>query len=242
MKIISISIAAFLVGIFSYISDVKNTDQDFFSVKTIKTKSIINYDGEVTVIKINKGKMSYKVANKNHRDYDFYVNANYFDNDDKPIGEVIIENREICTKRPHGGFFTSNGKNPKFYFGSRPNNVKFSSQTHTPIINNGVSNNRIFKQKWAKERDARLVVGENSIGDIFVIHTQSRTSLTVKEMNIICKHLSLKNALMFDGGASIEVGIKRGTIEYRYQEFNDFFRSIGNIPKPKIFIVGTFNI
>jgi hypothetical protein len=46
---------------------------------------------------------------------------------------------------------------------------------------------------------------------------------------------------MFDGGASIEVGVSYKNVEYKYQIVSDIQRKIGNVPTPSVFIVGTFN-
>jgi hypothetical protein len=50
----------------------------------------------------------------------------------------------------------------------------------------------------------------------------------------------MKNAMMLDGGASIEVGIKDGIKTYEYQIIGDVQRKIGDVPTPTVFIVGDF--
>ena len=46
---------------------------------------------------------------------------------------------------------------------------------------------------------------------------------------------------MFDGGASIEVGVSYKNVNYNYQIVSDLNRKIGNVPTPSVFIVGNFN-
>ncbi len=235
MKLIMLSIVSiisFLTCNFFSFSDQKN--------QNVSINQIVTDKGKVNVIKIRKNSCNYKIAKGNPTKNEFYMNSNYFAKDGSSIGEVILSGRKISDRRPSGGFFTTDGSNPKFYFGNRPNNVEFSSQTHTPLIINGHPKNNIMKQSWAKKGAARILIGENSSGDIIVTHTY-KTDMTVSEFYQSIKKLGIVNGLMFDGGSSVEIGLKNGDINYHYQEVNDIFKIIGNIPSPKIFIVGNFN-
>jgi hypothetical protein len=198
-------------------------------------------NGYVNMIKLTKNSLSYKVTNRNHRNYNFYINANYFTIDNIPVGEVKIDGKTIQHKNKNGGFFTSNGKSPSFYFKKRPSKVLYSSQTHTPIIMNGYPNYKIFNKKWAKYKLPRLIIGENKNKDIIVLHTIDNTRCSVKEFYNIAKSQGLVNALMFDGGASIEVGVSYKNVNYNYQIVSDLNRKIGDVPTPSVFIVGNFN-
>lgn len=210
-------------------------------VTKIDLSNKFKIDGFVNMIKLTKNSVSYKVTNKNHKNYDFYVNANYFTIDNIPVGEVKIDGKTVQHKNKNGGYFTSNGKSPYFYFNKRPNGVLFSSQTHTPIIRNGIPNYKIFSQKWAKYKLPRLIIGENKNKDIIVIHTIDNTRCSVNDFYKIAKSQGLVNALMFDGGASIEVGVSYKNVNYKYQIVSDLQRKLGNVPTPSIFIVGNFN-
>jgi hypothetical protein len=207
-------------------------------VSVINAYKYINRVCEIGVIKINKNKMNYSVKNQNHKNFNFYVNANYFGK--TPIGEVKIDNKVVNKKNKNGGFFTTDGKTPKFYFNSRPNNVKFSSQTHTVGIINGNVNNRILNQGWAKVKVHRLMIGEDINGNIIVIHSRNLGFLTVSEICEIGKKLGVYNGLIFDGGTSVEIGLKDGDINYSYQSIGDLTRKLFNVPTPSVFIVGNF--
>jgi exopolysaccharide biosynthesis protein len=225
-------LSGFTIIYSKYFVDYKS---DNISVNTI---SINGKTGMIGVIKINKNHMSYKVVNNNHKSHDFYVNANYFNK--KPIGEVKINGATINPKNKNGGFFTTDGKNPNIYFNERPNNVKYSSQTHTIAIKNGIVNSRIFNQHWAKLSLPRLIIGEDENKNIIIIHSHLNGYLTVKQACELAKNMGVYNGLMFDGGASIEVGIKDGNFKYNYQEVDDLSRKINNVPTPSVFIVGDF--
>ena len=237
LTIIGLSIVSVLAMVsFTITKDKKGINSD---VKIINTFKFIKRDCEVGFIKINKNKMNYSVTNHNHENFNFYVNANYFDK--KPIGEVKINGEVINRKNKKGGYFTTDGKTPKFYFYNRPNNVKFSSQTHTIGIINGKLNFHIFNQSWAKYRLHRLIVGEDINGNIIVVHSRDNGKLTVSEICEISKKLGVYNGLIFDGGASVEIGLKDGNINYTYQSVSDLSRNFFNVPTPSVFIVGNFN-
>jgi exopolysaccharide biosynthesis protein len=198
-------------------------------------------NGYVSVIKIKKNSLSYKIVDQDHRKYDFYMNANYFTINDKPVGEVKIDGKTIQHKNKNGSYFTSDGNAPTFYYKERPNKVKYSSQTHTPVIMNETPNYSIFNKKWAENKLPRLIIGENKNKDIIVIHTVDGTRCSVHDFYRISKSQGLVNAYMFDGGTSIEVGVKYGNINYKYQIVSDVIRKLINIPTPSVFIVGNFN-
>ena len=208
---------------------------------TISHISLSPYDkgnGTVSIIKIKKNFLDYKVVDKSHKKYDFYVNANYFDK--TPVGEVIINRKKISHKGKKGGFFTSNGGNPTFYFRSHPK-VEYSSQTHTVGIIRGELNSKIFNYKWARYRLPRLIVGEDKSGNIIIVHSNINGGCSISTISKIAKSQGVYNGLIFDGGASIEIGINADGINYHYQQVPDIMRSLGNVPTPWVFIVGSKN-
>lgn len=241
MKILLISILLLISTIFGNIFFTRNASSDDFEIKTIDVSKFVTTSGNVTILTIKKGTMSYKVTNREHRNFDFYINANYFDIRDIPVGEVKINNKNITRKNKGGGFFTTDGKNPKFYFGNRPKDVKYSSQTHTPVINKGLINKELINRKWTKSRLPRLILGETKSGDIIVLHTRDNCKLSIYELTFIAQKFGVYNGLMFDGGSSIEVGLKSNYVNYHYQIVSDISRKIFNVPTPKVFIVGSFN-
>jgi exopolysaccharide biosynthesis protein len=239
MKKLLIILSTFIV-LFISVPNESHTVQNKFSVKQLNFDNL-GIDGKINVIEIFKDAISYEVTNKNHREYDFYVNANYFTIENIPVGEVVIDGKVVRRNNKNGGYFTTDGKSPKFYYNRRPSGVMFSSQTHTPIIMDGNPNTRIFNKSWARIKLPRLVIGKKSNGNIVVIHTIGKTRCSVSDFYNISKSLQLKDALMLDGGASIEVGLTYKNFNYKYQIVSDIERKIGKVPTPSVFIVGNFN-
>lgn len=240
MKTLFITISILFGTYFYYNQTNTNFNSEKCEVKIVDASDYIKLKGEIGIVKIRKGKMSYSVTNKNHENFDFYINANYFDKKDIPLGEVRINRQKITKKRNGGGFFTSNGTTPRIYFNDRPNNVLYSSQTHTAVIINGKFNNQLFNKGWAKKRLPRSIIGTNINGDMIIVHTRKDCRVSIHELSVIAKKEGIVNGLMFDGGASIEVGIKSGKKTYSYQIVSDINRLVNHVPTPKVFIVGNF--
>jgi hypothetical protein len=211
-----------------------------FEIKTIELRDFCGSDGKVALIKIRKNSVDFKVADKNHESYDLWMNANYFLESGTPVGEVKIKGKTCNRKNDGGGFFTSDGKNPKFYFGSRPKSVLYSAQTHTPLTINGKANSKIFGKSWARIKVPRIMIGEDSEKNIYIFHTIGMAGCSIEDFYSISNKLKLKNVLMFDGGASIEVGIKKEGFHYHYQKVSNLERKLFSVPAPKVFIVGNF--
>ena len=211
---------------------------DNITIDHINSSPYNGYNGTISVIKIKKNFFNYKVVNKSHRNYDFYVNANYFDK--TPVGEVITDGKKISHTNSGGGFFTTNGKSPSFYYGSHPK-VDYSSQTHTIGIIEGKLNSKIFNYRWAKYELPRLIVGEDKSGNIIIVHSNIGGGCSVGSISKVAQSQGVYNGLIFDGGASIEIGINADGVNYHYQQVSDVARKVGNVPTPWVFITGTKN-
>lgn len=151
---------------------------------------------------------------------------------------VKIAGESLSPKRPGGAFFTSNGGEPAFYFGRRPNTVLYAAQTHTRLINKGKPNQKILSQSWAKNQLPSLVVGKDEEGNFCVMHTIGLTACSVRQFYQIAWNLDFVDALIFDGGLSIEVGVSDGFRTYKYQIVSDLHRKMGDVPTPKVFYGG----
>jgi hypothetical protein len=209
---------------------------DVYNVPVSNTKRL---DGSVYVIVLKKNQMNFKVSSKNETSNDFYMNSNFFANG--PIGEVKIDGETKNRKKLGGGFFTSNGNSPKLYFNSRPNSVKYSSQTHLIGIKNGVINNRICKQKWARLKTYRILIGKDKKNNVIVVHSGNGGFQTIKDVCKIGVKYGIVNGLLFDGGSSVDVGLKDGFYSHTFQSVSTISKKLVGIHKPYTYIIGNFN-
>lgn len=209
---------------------------DVYKVPVSNSKRL---NGSVYVIVLKKNKMNFKVTNTDETTNDFYMNSNFFANG--PIGEVKIDGEIKNSKKRAGGFFTSNGHSPKIYFNSRPNSVKYSSQTHLIGIKNGVVNNRICKQRWAKLKTYRILIGKDKNNNIIVIHSGDGGFQTIKDVCELGVKYGVVNGLLFDGGSSVDVGLKDGFYYHTFQSVSTISKKFVGIHKPYTYIIGNFN-
>ena len=209
---------------------------DVYNVPISNSKRL---NGSVYVIVLKKNQMNFKVTNTDETSNDFYMNSNFFANG--PIGEVKIDGKTKHRKKIGGGFFTSNGGTPKLYFNSRPNSVKFSSQTHLIGIKNGIINNRICKQRWSKLKTYRILIGKDKNNNTIVIHSGNGGFQTIKDICEIGVKYGMINGLLFDGGSSVDVGLKDGDYSHTFQSVSTISKKLVGIHNPYTYIIGNFN-
>lgn len=194
--------------------------------------------GDVFIIKIFKGKMNYKVDTKNEGNFDFYLNSNFFTNTN-PIGEVMVDGKTINKKVTKGGYFTSNGNNPTITLYDRPTSL-YSTQTKYIGIKNGVLNKSMFKSKLSKWKTYRTLLGKDKDGNLILIHSGKSGLVSVEDISLMGKSEGMVNALIFDGGSSIEVLVKDGNYKHNYHSVSDDTKRRLKIHKPFSYITGKF--
>jgi hypothetical protein len=194
--------------------------------------------GDVYIIKIFKGKMNYKVDTKNEGNFDFYLNSNFFTNT-SPIGEVIVNGKTINEKVSRGGYFSSNGGNPTISLYDRPNST-YSTQTKYIGIKNSVLNHTMFKSKLSKWKTYRTLLGKDKDGNLILIHSGKNGLVSIEDICVMGKSEGMVNALIFDGGSSIEVLVKDGNYKHNYHSVSDDDKKRLKIHKPFSYITGKF--
>ena len=194
--------------------------------------------GDVYIIKIFKGKMNYKVNTKNDGNFDFYLNSNFFTNTN-PIGEVIVNGKIINKKVNRGGYFSSNGNNPTISLYDRPISL-YSTQTKYIGIKNGVLNQSMFKSKLSKWKTYRTLLGKDKDGNLILIHSGKNGLVSIEDICVMGKSEGMINALIFDGGSSIEVLVKDGNYKHNYHSVSDDTKKRLKIHKPFSYITGKF--
>ncbi len=209
---------------------------DVYNIPISNSKRL---NGSAYVIVLKKDRMNFKVADANETLNDFYMNSNFFANG--PIGEVKIDGETKSRKKKEGGFFASNGKSPKIFFGSRPTSVRYSSQTHLIVIKNGAINGRVCRQKWAKLKNYRILIGKDKNSNTIVVHSDNGGFLSVEDICKIGVIYGITNGLLFDGGSSIEIGLKDGDYHHAFRSVSTIGKRLAGIHKPYTYIVGNFN-
>ena len=208
-----------------------NTDKT--NLKTVSYKG-----NSMTVITIDPNSIEFGVKRRNQVNDDFFMNANFFNKSGKEIGEVVINGKTINERTESGGFFyVKNGK-PGISLYSRPKGVQFSVQTKYVGINNGVINKRIVDTKVNSQGACRTILGKNKKGQIILIHSDRTSSVSMREISEFAITQGMINGILFDGGSSVDIGIKTNKLNYSFKSVPSFAKPFMGIDEPPIYIVG----
>ena len=203
---------------------------------TISKKKFGN--GEIYTVKILKNKMNYKVDTDNREKVDFYLNSNFF-TPTSPIGEVIVNGKVVNGKVKRGGYFTSNGGVPTITLNNRPSS-SYSTQTKYVTIKNGILNKSMFVSRLSKWKTYRTLLGKDKEGNLILIHSGVNGLVSVEDITLMGKSEGMVNALMFDGGSSIEILVQDGNFIHKYHSVSDEGKKRFKIHKPFVYITGKF--
>jgi hypothetical protein len=195
-------------------------------------------NGEIYTVKILKNKMNYKVDTDNREKVDFYLNSNFF-TPTSPIGEVIVNGKVVNGKVKRGGYFTSNGGVPTITLNNRPPS-SYSTQTKYVTIKNGILNKSMFVSRLSKWKTYRTLLGKDKEGNLILIHSGVNGLVSVEDITLMGKSEGMVNALMFDGGSSIEILVKDGNFIHKYHSVSDEDKKRFKIHKPFVYITGKF--
>lgn len=227
-----------LVAVFAKPSYNMMKDQNSHQSARCSVRKTTFEGGDLFIIKIFKGKMNYKVGTKNEGNFDFYLNSNFFTNT-RPIGEVIVDGRIVNNKVSRGGYFSSNGGNSTISLYDRPASL-YSTQTRYIGIKNGVLNKSMFNSKLSKWKTYRTLLGKDKDGNLILIHSGKNGLVSIEDICVMGKSEGMINALIFDGGSSIEVLVKDGDFKHNYHSVSDDNKKRLNIHKPFSYITGKF--
>lgn len=223
----------------SHISeDIKkvNTSPDI-QIHTYEVQNSDYKNGKIFVVKIPKSKMIFQVS-QNPSEFDFFVNANFFS--DKPLGEVVINGRTVTPQKKGGGFFIVDGDNFNFVTNNRPKNISFSSQTHLVGISKGKLNHSIMFQNWSKLQTYRILLGKDKNGNFVLLHSDRYGLVSIREICEIGIKEGLIEALVFDGGNSVDVNLQHNLFNHSFSVIPRPIRSLNKDWNPPIYICGNF--
>lgn len=222
-----------LLTIYFFSCGYGNTSNEYFKVRTSLSRGL-------TVITINSNSMKFSVDTKKSDDYDFYLNANFFKPDGSIEGLTRIDGKNISNQSKFGGsFYTVNNK-PYISMHGCPSSSTNCVQTSYRGIINGSINTRVTNTSVNSRKVYRTLIGKNKKGDLVIIHSTRWGFISMKG---ICEYglkLGLKDALLFDGGSSIDIKISKNGTTHRYQSVPTLFKYVLGIKIPPTYIVGKF--
>jgi hypothetical protein len=228
-----------MINLFYSNKIIHSSDKCEIDIKSISPNGFLSK--KLYIIKIFKSKMKYNVVTNNEEKYNFYINSNFFTKN-YPIGEVKSYGKLLYKSySQQGGYFS--GINDKFHISVKKENKKteYSSQTHLVGILNGKLNKKIFNTGFGRMKAYRILLGNDIDGNLIIIHSDFFSKLNLEELCKFGKKEGVLNGLIYDGGSSIEVGIKDGSYTHSFHTVPGVIKNILNIHKPFVYIVGDFN-
>jgi exopolysaccharide biosynthesis protein len=83
-------------------------------------------------------------------------------------------------------------------------------------------------------------LGKDKEGNLILIHSGVNGLVSVEDITLMGKSEGMVNALMFDGGSSIEILVKDGNFIHKYHSVSDEDKKRFKIHKPFVYITGKF--
>ena len=148
---------------------------------SLKVFKITKGPATIKAFLIEKKAMKFGVSTSKPASADFYINSNFFHQGGIPMGEVVSDGKRTSKRRRGGSYFYVKRGMPVVSRRPPPRRVKHSTQTILRGITSGKLNKRLFRQKHAKVRTFRSLVGENK-DQIIVIVSDSFGLLTIEEI------------------------------------------------------------
>lgn len=239
MKIFSVLILTlFFPFTFNLIKWVNYNNYDISN-----SKFVTEYENERVTIKSNDDfkvfifdkNSDFSVSEGKPKGCQFYMNSNFFDKKNDPIGLVVINGKRHSNRIGRGGFFYVLDGKPKVSR-SCPSYTDYSSQAYLWGISNGQVNNQLINMKHAKEETYRNVVGQDKNGNIIIVTSTFGSMVTIKEILNVGKEFGMVNAVLFDGGTSLDYKFNNGEYRTKFKSLPNWIGFISGYGNPTTYI------
>lgn len=174
------------------------------------------------------------------KELNFCINANYFDENDKPLGAVIHQGKQVNRNFPNwtGFFFVKNGKP---YFGPKSLLEQTAGQPSEllqcyPSI---MKDHLVFDYVHLKSnpyfdgnsKTYRSLAGMRKNGHIIWIVSAEGGILDVRELASLAEKLGLQHATLFDGGSSLQYQLSYHGHHHSFSALSERFSLAPLIPQ-----------
>jgi len=199
---------------------------------------LIAYDSQFTTYRIPKDSMDFKVGTVPPAEAAFYLNSNFFA--DEPIGLVVIDGKRHAKRKRGGGyFFVRNGKAHVRAL-ECPKMTEYATQSILWGIDDGKVNDELLSKPHALKPTYRTLIGEDEQENLWVIASNRTGLVTIKEIVEYALKLGVVEAVLFDGGSSVEYKFTDGNRKESFKAMNGWLKKYKRIQEPPVFIYGNF--
>lgn len=202
--------------------------------------SNVEVDPKFNIFRIAKNEMEFGVSTTKPEDSDFYINSNFFEEGGQPIGLVVVDGLRHSDRIAGGGYFYVVNGVPHVKVGQCPTMTEFASQSKFWVLNDGVKNQRLLNAESSKVLTERIIIGEDSKGNIMVVGTSDGNSATIEETIDFAIENGMVEAILLDGGSSVDYKFKDTTSEYIVKSLPSVIKFFGGIDEPPVYICGNY--
>ena len=206
----------------------------------VSKTSIVENNSKFNIFRISKNEMNFGVSTTKPEDSDFYINSNFFEEGGQPIGLVVVDGLRHSDRIAGGGYFYVVNGIPHVKVGQCPTMTEFASQSKFWVLNDGVKNQRLLNAESSKVLTERIIIGEDSKGNIMVVGTSDGNSATIEETIDFAIENGMVEAILLDGGSSVDYKFKDTTSEYIVKSLPSVIKFFGGIDEPPVYICGNY--
>jgi hypothetical protein len=174
----------------------------------VSKTSIVENNSKFNIFRISKNEMNFGVSTTKPEDSDFYINSNFFEEGGQSIGLVVVDGLRHSDRIAGGGYFYVVNGIPHVKVGQCPTMTEFASQSKFWVLNDGVKNQRLLNAESSKVLTERIIIGEDSKGNIMVVGTSDGNSATIEETIDFAIENGMVEAILLDGGSSVDYKFK----------------------------------
>lgn len=162
-------------------------------------------------------------------DVAFSVNSNFYDTEQKTLGEVIVNGEQHGYETGSSGYFkVIDGKayvGPRSLFEGNSGNIEFACQAHPSVMKDGIIwpyilNETMNKTSWGR-KTYRNLGGMDKEGNIVFVLSGDGALLSVKEISEIALDLDVQTATLFDAGSSLQYTLKTKGCRLNFAAYNN---------------------
>jgi uncharacterized protein YigE (DUF2233 family) len=162
-------------------------------------------------------------------DVAFSVNSNFYDTEQKTLGEVIVNGERHGYETGSSGYFkVIEGKayvGPRSLFEDKSGNIEFACQAHPSVMKDGIIwpyilNETLNKASWGR-KTYRNLGGMDKEGNIVFVLSGDGALLSVKEISEIALDLGVQTATLFDAGSSLQYTLKTKGCRLNFAAYNN---------------------
>ena len=236
MKTLTLTIFTTFTVFLTDISNLLNFNQcgNIFEVVYDSPGVEISTNGAIDILKFDNKKTDFGVSEGKPTKSNFYLNTNFFTSSGDPIGLVVVDGKRKSNRVKGGAYFYVRNGEAHVSSKSCPYNTKFATQTILWGIDNKKINLPLTRRGHAKQLHYRILVGENTNGEIVVI--VSRIRITIKELLVVGMEQNIVDGALFDGGSSVEYSFNDGKFSRSFKSMSDLVKMFSKTKQQPTFM------